>query len=155
MSIDSIYKLLYTLFLSMLPVVELRGAIPYGIAQGLHPAIVLLVSILGNLLPIPFIIVYIRRLFAFMKQKLPWLHSIIDRLERHAHVKSNVVIKYGFWGICILVAIPLPGTGAWTGALVSAILNMRLKIAMPAITIGVLIAGIIVLLASMGIINQI
>ena len=90
-----------------------------------------------------------------MKQKLPWLHSIIDRLERHAHVKSNVVIKYGFWGICILVAIPLPGTGAWTGALVSAILNMRLKIAMPAITIGVLIAGIIVLLASMGIINQI
>ena len=151
--IEAINKLFYTLFLSMLPIVELRGAIPYAITQGLPPLLVLSVSICGNMLPVPFIIVFIRKLFSLLKERLPRLKSIIESVEKHAHLKSGIVLKYGFLGICLLVAIPLPGTGAWTGALVAAILDMRLRSAIPAIALGVLIAGIIVLLASIGIIK--
>lgn len=144
-------KLIYTMLIAMVPVIELRGAIPYGAARGLDPVLAAVAAVIGNMLPIPFLIVYVRKLFHWIKTRLPRCGRLIERLESRGHVKSGVVLKYGFWGICLLVAIPLPGTGAWTGALVAALLDMRLKKALPAIFLGVVIAAVIVCLASMGV----
>lgn len=144
-------QLIYTMLIAMVPVIELRGAIPYGTAQGLDPVFAAVAAVVGNMIPIPFLIMYVRKLFHWIKGKLPWCGRMIERLEKRGHVKSGVVLKYGFWGICLLVAIPLPGTGAWTGALVAALLDMRLKKALPAIFFGVVIAAGVVCLASMGV----
>lgn len=111
--------ILLTFGTAMVPVLELRGAIPVGVAAGLSPAAACLVSILGNMVPVPFILLLIRRIF-------DWLRGTrlfgprIDWLERRAHLKGRMVRKYRLPGLIILVAIPLPGTGAWTGALVAA-----------------------------------
>lgn len=148
-----ILKLLQVLLISMLPVLELRAAIPYGIALGMNPIPVALAAIVGNMLPIPFLIVYTRKVFAWLRLRFPAANRFVTRLEKRAHAKSAVVHRYGFWGICILVAIPLPGTGAWTGALVAAMLDMRLKSALPAIMLGVLIAGVVVFVPSVGLLG--
>ena len=143
---------LLTFFTSMVPVLELRGAIPVGVAGGLPVWAAMLIAIVGNLVPIPFLIVFTKRVFEWLKAKgNQRFRSFIVRLERKAHAKSEVVQKYEWWGLCILVAIPLPGTGAWTGALVAAVLGMRLKKSLPAIAVGVLIAGIIVTTLTYGV----
>ncbi|HAL19572.1 MAG TPA: small multidrug export protein [Ruminococcaceae bacterium] len=128
----------------MVPVIELRGAIPIGVARGLPFWAAVLVSIIGNLVPVPFIIIFIKKIFAFMREKMPKLNGLVTRLENKANSKSETVQKYAFWGLFIFVAIPLPGTGAWTGALIAAMLEMPLKKAFPSIMLGVLSAGAIV-----------
>ena len=137
-------KILTTFLVSMVPVIELRGAIPIGVARGLPFWAALLVSIIGNLVPVPFIIIFIKKIFAFMREKMPKLNGLVTRLENKANSKSETVQKYAFWGLFIFVAIPLPGTGAWTGALIAAMLEMPLKKAFPSIMLGVLSAGAIV-----------
>ena len=109
-------EFLLTLLVSMVPVVELRGGIPFGVAAGLPVWAAYLAAVIGNLLPVPFIVVYIRRIFMFMRQHMPRLNSLVDRMEEKAHLKSASVLKYQYLGLAIFVAIPLPGTGAWTGA---------------------------------------
>lgn len=140
-----------TLLVSMVPVVELRGGIPFGVAAGLPVWAAYLAAVIGNLLPVPFIVVYIRRIFVFMRQHMPRLNSLVDKMERKAHLKSASVLKYQYLGLAIFVAIPLPGTGAWTGALVAAFLDMRLKKALPSIAGGVLSAGLIISILSYGV----
>lgn len=137
-------KILTTFLVSMVPVIELRGAIPIGVARGLPFWVAVLVSIIGNLVPVPFIIIFIKKIFAFMREKMPKLNGLVTRLENKANSKSETVQKYAFWGLFIFVAIPLPGTGAWTGALIAAMLEMPLKKAFPSIMLGVLSAGAIV-----------
>ena len=146
---STLHSILLTFFISMVPVLELRGAIPVGVAGGLPPLAAMAIAVCGNLVPVPFIILFIRRIFAWMRT---WkkLSGIVEKLEKRAEEKSETVRKYAWVGLCILVAIPLPGTGAWTGALVAALMNMRLKQAMPAIILGVIIAGIIMTLVSYG-----
>ncbi len=144
-------KLLMTFLLSMVPVLELRGAIPIGVAHGLDFRIAILVSIIGNLLPIPFIIIFIRKFFVFLRRMHPRLDALVTKLENRAHLKSDVVRKYEFWGLVIFVGIPLPGTGAWSGALIAAMLDLRLKKAFPAIAFGVLIAGAIISFVTYGV----
>ena len=146
-------KLLTTFFLSMVPVIELRGGLPYGIALGLDYPVALAAAILGNLVPVPFIIVYIRHIFTWLRRRSAWWDQRIARLERKAHLKGRVVRKYSAIGLCILVAIPLPGTGAWTGALVAAVLDMRLKRALPSIFLGVCIAAAIMTMVTFGLIH--
>ena len=146
-------KILTTFFISMLPIVELRAGLPYGIALGLPYPVALIAAVLGNMLPVPFIILFIRRIFTWMRKILPKCDAAISRLEEKAHVKGAVVRKYSTIGLCILVAIPLPGTGAWTGALVAAILDLRLKNAVPAIILGVIIASCIMTLLTFGVLN--
>lgn len=146
-------KVLMTLVVAMVPVVELRGAIPIATAHGLDPMIAIPVAVVGNLIPVPFIILFIRRIFGWMEAHMPKLGGLVCALRRRADEKADVVLKYAFWGLVILVAIPLPGTGAWTGALVAATLNMRLKKAFPAIALGVIIAGIIVSIVTYGALN--
>ena len=141
---------LLTLLVSMVPVIELRGGVPFGTALGLAPLHALVVCIIGNMLPIPFIIVYIRRIFHWMRRRSPRLNALVDKLEKKAHLKGQKVTKYKYIGLWLFVAIPLPGTGAWTGALVAAMMEMRLKRAFPAIVIGVVIAGVIVSIVTYG-----
>lgn len=142
---------LHTLLMSMVPVVELRGAIPYGLAMGLEPWFTYLAAVIGNMIPVPLIMVFIRRLFNWMRQRSAWLAQRVDWLEQRAERKSDLVKRYALVGLVILVAIPLPGTGAWTGALVAAVMSMRLRQSFLAILAGVLIAGVIVLLICGGI----
>ena len=134
----------------MVPVIELRGAIPIGVGAGLNLWLAIAVSIVGNLVPVPFIIIFIKKIFAWLRTKSEKLNGLVTRLEKRAESKSATVQKYAFWGLFILVAIPLPGTGAWTGALVAAMLEMPLKKAFPAIMLGVLGAGVIVSFVTYG-----
>ena len=143
-------KIAMTLLISMVPVVELRGAIPIATANGLNFWAAIVLSVIGNLIPVPFIILFIQKIFAWLRSVNSWLDRLVTRLEKRAENKSATVQKYAFWGLFFLVAIPLPGTGAWTGSLVAAMLNMPLKKAFPAIALGVVGAAVIVALVTFG-----
>ena len=138
-------KCVFTMLVSMIPIIELRGGLPFGVALGLPYYLAFPAAVLGNLIPTPFIIVYIRRIFKLMRRYFPSLNGLVDKLERKAHLKGQKVLKYQYLGLWLFVAIPLPGTGAWTGSLAAAFLDMRLKKAMPAVVLGVLTAGCIML----------
>ena len=142
--------ILLTFLVAMVPVVELRGAIPFGVVRGLNLWTAIIASMLGNLIPVPFIILFIRKIFAWMRAHMPKLDGLVTRMEKKAEKNRAAVEKYAFWGLVILVAISLPGTGAWTGALVAAMMEIRLKRAFPAIAIGVAIAGVIVSVITYG-----
>ncbi len=145
-------KLLLTFGTAMVPVIELRGAIPVGIAAGLPPTVACVAAVLGNLLPVPFVMLLARRVFNWLRDtrffgpKIVWL-------ERRAHLKGRIVRKYRLAGLVILVGIPLPGTGAWTGALVASLLDIRLRTALPAILLGLVIAGGITTAVTLGLIG--
>lgn len=137
-------KELAVVLLSLIPVAELRLAIPLAIIKyGIHPVEAFFFACIGNLIPVPFIILFIRKIFDWMK-KFKIFHKLVTKLEERGKSKQETVKKYKFWGLFIFVAIPLPGTGAWTGALIAALMNMRLKDAMPSIALGVVTAGVIV-----------
>lgn len=144
-------EFLLTLLVSMVPVVELRGGIPFGVAAGLPVWAAYVAAVIGNMLPVPFIIVYIRRIFQWMRRRMPRLNSLVDKLERKAHLKGQTVSRYKYLGLAIFVAIPLPGTGAWTGALAAAFLDMPLRRAIPSIFAGVLVAGIAISILTYGV----
>lgn len=148
---DLLRHLLYVFGLAMVPVFELRGAIPVGVAAGLPFWIVFITAILGNLLPVPFLILFTRRVFEWLRKKSAFLERLVSRLEKKASAKEDLLKKYELLGLCILVAIPLPGTGAWTGSLVAAVFDIRLKHAFPAIALGVLIAAVIVSVVTYGV----
>lgn len=138
------FKYIAVFIISMIPIVELRLAVPIAAAVGLPFYEALPISIIGNLIPIPFIIIFIKKIFAWMRKISPKLNKVVDKLEAKADKNKEKVLRYAFWGLTIFVAIPLPGTGAWTGALVAAMLDMPLKKAFPSVVLGVIIAGIIV-----------
>jgi len=142
---------LMTMLVSMVPVVELRGGIPYGVAAGLPVWLAYIAAVIGNLIPVPFIVVYIRRIFMWMRRHMPRLNGIVDKLEKKAHLKGATMQKYQYLGLAIFVAIPLPGTGAWTGALAAAFLDMRLKRAFPAAALGVVVAGLLISIITYGV----
>lgn len=144
-------KVIATLLVAMTPVLELRGAIPFATANGMELHIAVLVAIIGNLAPVPFIILFIRRIFNFLRNRVPRLDNVLRKIEKRAEKKSDIVMKYAFWGLVVLVAIPLPGTGAWTGALIAAMLDMRIKKAFPAIALGVALAAVIVTVITYGV----
>ena len=129
--------------ISLLPVLELRGGLIAAKLLGLPVLRAFLICFAGNMLPIPFILLFIRRIFSFLK-RFARVEHMIDKLEARSIRKADKVVKYRLWGLLLLVAIPLPGTGAWTGALVAALLDIRMKHALPVIAVGVLIAGAIV-----------
>ena len=143
-------KIITTFFISMVPVIELRVAIPWATGMGLSPWVAIPVAIVGNLIPIPFIIFFIKRIFAWMRKVSPKLNKVVDKMEAKAEKNKAKVLRYAFWGLALFVAIPLPGTGAWTGALVAAMLDMPLKKAFPSVVLGVLCAGVVVAFVSYG-----
>ena len=143
--------ILQMLITAMSPILEVRGAILLAIANGISPIEAYFVCVIGNMIPIPFLILLARKVLHWLKN-FSGISHLAERLERRAHRRSEQMKKGAFWGLLILVAIPLPGTGAWTGALVASILGLRLRSSIPAIFLGVLIAGLIVLGISCGVI---
>ena len=146
-------KLVFTMLVSMLPVVELRGGIPFGAGIGLPLPLAIIAAVAGNMLPVPFLILFTRRVFLWLRQHIPALEGFVEKLEKRAHEKKDIIVRYKFWGLLLLVAIPLPGTGAWTGALGASFLNMGIKSTTLSVSLGVLIAGILMALASTGVLN--
>ena len=138
------------IIISMLPIIELRGAIPVGVLLGMPPIESFLISIVGNLIPIPFVILLGRPIFNWLK-KTKLFAGLMEKLEKRIEKKADSVMKKAALGLYIFVAIPLPGTGAWTGALIASMFDMRFKYALPAIVLGVLTAGIIMTVGSYGI----
>ena len=144
-------KIIITFFMSMVPIIELRGALPSGVAMGLTPWTAFAVSVIGNMVPVPFIILFIRKILDWMK-RFDGFRRIAEKLENKAKKHEDKIAKYEALGLFILVALPLPGTGAWTGSLVAAIFDIRLKNAVPVIFAGVLTAGLIVLFITYGVV---
>ena len=144
---------LWVFFISMVPVIELRGAIPIGVFSLDLPLIpTYIVAILGNILPVPFLILFSKRVLTWLtgfKKIGPIFQRIIDSGQR----KAEKLGKYELFGLLVFVAIPLPGTGAWTGSLIAALLQLRVKSSFFAISAGVVIAGIIMSLASAGLLG--
>lgn len=145
--------ILWTALLSVAPVSELRGAIPFGLAQGIPLGLLYPLCVIANLLPVPFILLFLRKVLAWMQTLGGKLKTIADWLVERGVKKSVALSKYETLGLFLLVAIPLPGTGAWTGALVAGVLGLRLKYALPAIAAGVAAAGVVVVLVCQGVIH--
>lgn len=143
-------QLLTTFLVSMVPVIELRGAIPVGVAAGVPLWQAILISIIGNMIPVPFIILFIKKIFAWMRGKSERLNAVVERMEAKADKNVEKVTRYEFWGLFLFVAIPLPGTGAWTGSLVAALLDMKLRKALPPIYLGILGAAVIISFVTYG-----
>ena len=141
----------WVLLLSMVPVLELRASIPVGCSLGLSPWQCALAAIIGNMIPVPFIILFIRKIFDFLRKHWPRMGMFVEKMEAKAERKKPLVQKYAIFGLVLLVAIPLPGTGAWTGALVAAMLDIRMKRAIPCVFLGVILAAAIVTMLSYGI----
>ncbi|MDR1928160.1 MAG: small multi-drug export protein [Oscillospiraceae bacterium] len=132
--------LLTAFCMSMLPVLELRGGIVFAAARGIPFVLAFLVCLLGNILPIPFILLFLRRVFAFL-ERFRYTARLVRWLERKARKKEGKLQKYELLGLFLLVAIPLPGTGAWTGALVAVVFDIQIRKSFPVIALGVLAAG--------------
>ena len=147
-------SILMTLLISMVPVLELRAAIPAGVIAGLDIPVVVAAAIIGNLIPIPFIIVFIRKIFKWMQTKSEKLAALVKRLEDKADRKKDKVLKYEFWGLMFFVAIPLPGTGAWTGSLIASLLEIDIKKSSLAILTGIIMATVIMYVASYGVVGN-
>ncbi len=143
---------LTVLLTAALPVIELRGAIPVGMSLGMSPGHAFLVSFIGSILPAPIIIFTVRPIFETLR-KARFFRKFVDRMVSKTMLKAGGIQKYGFWGLLIFVAVPLPGTGVWTGSLAAVLLNIRFKTAFTAIFIGNLIAGIAIMLLSHGLIG--
>ena len=137
---DSVSSELLVFLISMLPILELRGGMIAARILGLPVLKAFLFCFVGNMLPVPFILLFIRRIFRWLK-RFSFVNSAIEKVEARSVRKAAAVQKYRLWGLLLLVAIPLPGTGAWTGALVADLLDIRIKHALPVIAVGVLIAG--------------
>lgn len=149
---ESAAQYVYVFLISILPIVELRGAIPVAFALGLDIVPSYIVSVVGNLLPVPFILLFITPFCNFLKRTkaLKWFP---EWLEKKAAKNESKVTKYKNLGLFLFVAIPLPGTGAWTGALVASFIGYKFKDAFLAITAGVLTAGVIMTALSFGLID--
>ncbi len=136
--------------ISLMPILEIRGGMIAARLLEMNFLRAFIICYIGNMLPIPFIILFIRKIFRAL-ERFPFFKRIIDRLEAKTERNKDKVLRYKAWGLLLFVAIPLPGTGGWTGALMAALLDIRLKRALPIISLGVLIAGFIMSAITYGI----
>ena len=154
MILKYIGEYLWVFIISMVPIIELRGAVPIGIGMGLEPAIVYIVSIIGNMLPVPFIYLFARKVLIWGSDKKyigKFFTFCLEKGEKGGRKLEEKASKNGlFIALMLFVAIPLPGTGAWTGTLAASMLDIDFKRSTLAVLLGVLIAGVIMGLASMG-----
>ena len=147
---NSIPTQLIPFLVSLCPVLELRGGMIAARALNIEFIQAFIVCYIGNMIPIPFILLFIRKIFALMR-KISFFGKIVDKLEKRAKKKKDTMIKYQEWGLLLFVAIPAPGTGGWTGALIAALMDLRMKKCLPIIALGVFIAGLIMSLFTYGI----
>lgn len=142
-------KELVIFFVSMLPILELRGGLIAASLLGQEMWRAIGICMVGNFLPIPFVLLLITKIFDLLKKTR--LLSFVEKLESKAMSKSENIQKYEFWGLVLFVGIPLPGTGAWTGSLIAALLGLRLKKSVPAILLGLCMAATIMCVITYGI----
>lgn len=147
-------KELIIFIISMFPVLELRGGMIAAKLLDVELIKAFVICYLGNILPIPFILLFIRRIFQFLK-RFKKIGGLIEKLEVRSMRKSEKVKRWRNWGLLAFVAIPLPGTGGWTGALIAALLDIRIKTSFPIIALGVLIANLIMSAFSYGLLGLI
>ena len=147
---NSIPTQLIPFLVSLCPVLELRGGMIASLLLEIDFIKAFLICYIGNMIPIPFILLFIRKIFALMR-KISFFGKIVDKLEKRAEKKKDTMVKYQEWGLLIFVAIPAPGTGGWTGALIAALMDLRMKKCLPIIALGVFIAGLIMSLITYGI----
>ena len=135
-------KEVFAALISMVPVIELRGGLPYALLIGIPIGVAVPLCVIANILPVPFILWFITPLFNAMK-KTKLFRPMVEKLEARAMKKKDSIEKGYFWGLLLFVGIPLPGTGAWTGALIAALLDIPKKKSIPAIVLGVCLAAAI------------
>lgn len=140
----------WVMITAALPIIEVRGAIPFGISLGLSPLESLILSLIGSIVPVPIILFTIRPIFNYLKSTKTF-KKVVHRLTDKSLSKSSKVQKYGAWGLLVFAAIPLPGTGVWSGSFIASLLNMRFKWAFPAIFVGNIIAGIFITILTYGV----
>ena len=146
---------LIVFIISLLPILELRGGLIAASLLKLDPVRAYIVSIIGNVLPVPFILLFLSKILDWMeKSKIKWMKKISTWLRKKADKNKSKIEKYGYLGLILFVGIPLPGTGAWTGCLVSTILNLDKKKAFLSTLVGILLASIIMMIVSYGLISN-
>ena len=141
---------LIVFIVSMVPLIELRGGLIAAALLGMPMGEGILYCLAGNIVPVPFILLFITPIFAWLK-KTKLFRPLVEKLEAKSLGKSDKIRKYEFWGLVLFVGIPLPGTGAWTGALIASLLEIKLKKAVPAIFLGLLLATTIMCIITYGI----
>jgi len=152
--LETVGKEFCVFFCSMIPIIELRGGIPLGAALGLEWWKTMFLAIWGNIIPVPFILLFINWILSLMaNSKIGFFNKIATWLNKKAEKNRPKIEKYGFWGVCLFVAIPLPVTGAWTGSLVCATIREKFWRALLSCFIGVCIASVIVTLAAYGVVG--
>lgn len=139
---------------SMVPILELRGGLLLASILKIPMMQASILCIIGNILPIPFILLFIKQIFKWLK-KTRLFRPLIEKLEKRAMGKSDKIKRFEFWGLVFFVGIPLPGTGGWTGALIASLLEVDLKKSVPAILLGICMATIIMLIVSYGMLGSI
>ena len=139
--------------ISMIPLLELRGGLLAASLLKISAAKAIPLCIVGNIIPIPFILLFIRQIFKVLK-KTKLFRGLIIRLENRAMKKSDQVKKYEFWGLMLFVGIPLPGTGAWTGSLIASLLEIDIKKSSMAILCGIIMATVIMYIVSYGLVGN-
>lgn len=148
--LDGMPNQLIVFIVSMVPLIELRGGLIAAALLGMPLWEGVLFCLAGNIVPIPFILLFITPLFNWLK-KTKLFRPMVEKLEARSMGKSEKIQKYQFWGLVLFVGIPLPGTGAWTGALIASLLNIKLKKAVPAIFLGLVLATTIMCVITYGI----
>lgn len=151
---ETMPKELVVFLISMFPILELRGGMIAAKLLDVEFIKAFFICYAGNILPIPFILLFIRKIFKFLK-RFEKVGSAIEKLEIRSMRKSKNVQKYRFWGLLAFVGIPLPGTGGWTGALIASLLDMRISYSFPIIALGVLIANFLMSIFSYGLLGAI
>lgn len=148
-------KELIVFIISILPILELRGGLIASALLGVNPVVGYIVSIIGNVLPVPFILLFINKIIlAFSKSKIKWLKKFANWLLKKADKNKAKIEKYGYIGLLLFVGIPLPGTGAWTGCLVASILQLDRKKSFIYTFLGIIMASIIMMILSYGILDK-
>ncbi len=140
--------------ISMIPILELRGGLLAASLLKIPAMTAIPIRILGNIIPIPFILLFIRKIFKLLK-KTKLFRNLIEKLENRAMGKSDQIKRYEFWGLLLFVGIPLPGTGAWTGSLIASLLEIDIKKSSLAILGGIIMATVIMYVVSYGLLGSI
>lgn len=145
-------KEILVFIISLMPILELRGGLIAASLLGLDPIPSYIISMIGNVLPVPFILLFIKKIFDYLKKKGK-LKKFTNFLEKKVEKNRKSIEKYGYWGLVLFVGVPLPGTGAWTGCLIAALLGMDRKKSFWAILLGVFMASVIMMFISFGLLR--
>jgi uncharacterized membrane protein len=149
-------KEILVFIISLLPILELRGGLLAAALIGLDPVKSYIISIIGNVLPVPFILLLITKILSWMKKsKIKLFNKVANWLDEKVEKHKGQIEKFGYLGVVLFVGIPLPGTGAWTGSLIASVLNMDRKKTFLAVMLGIFMASIIMMLLSFGILANV